>query len=44
MLEQNADAIADAGCDASACYAVALVREAGGDGMAPEALRLIRYP
>jgi hypothetical protein len=43
-IEQAADAIADAGCDGAACYAVALVRAPGSDGMSPEALRLVRYP
>lgn len=43
-VEQAADALVDAGCDASACWAVALVREPGSDGMLPEALRVIRYP
>jgi hypothetical protein len=39
-----ADAIADAGCDAARCYAVALVREPGRDGMSPEAMRVVAYP
>ena len=34
----SADAVADAGCDDDACYAVALVRPEGTDGMAPEDL------
>jgi len=43
-VDQAADAIADAGCDGTTCWAVALVRESGADGMAPEALRVLRYP
>jgi hypothetical protein len=43
-IAQPADAIADAGCDAERCYAVALVRESGSDGMKPEAIRVIAYP
>ncbi len=39
-----ADAIADAGCDEARCYAVALVREPGRDGMTPEAISVISYP
>jgi hypothetical protein len=39
-----ADAMADAGCDASRCYALALVREPGTDGMSPEAIKLVAYP
>ncbi len=41
---QTADAIADAGCDAVRCYAVALVREQGSDGMKPEAMKVLAYP
>lgn len=43
-IEQAADALVDAGCDGVACWAVALVRDQGADGMAPEALRVMRYP
>jgi hypothetical protein len=43
-VPQIADAIADAGCDAARCYAVALVREPGGDGMKPEAMKILAYP
>jgi len=39
-----ADAIVDAGCDAAACYAVALTRPEGTDGMVPGAARVVRYP
>jgi len=39
-----ADAMVDAGCDAAACYAVALTRPEGTDGMAPGAARVLRYP
>jgi hypothetical protein len=39
-----ADAIADAECDDARCYALALVRPPGGDGMKPEALQILTYP
>jgi hypothetical protein len=42
--DQPADALVDAGCDKLACYAVALVRPPGNDGMAPEPIKLLRYP
>ena len=43
-VAQAADGIADAGCDETRCYAVALVREPGGDGMKPGAMKLLAYP
>ena len=43
-VEQVADALVDAGCDKSRCYAVALARGDGADGMAPEPLKLLHYP
>jgi hypothetical protein len=43
-LAQSADAVADAGCDGARCYAVALVRTAGSDGMKPEEIRVLTYP
>lgn len=43
-LALSADALADAGCDATRCYAVALAREPGADGMKPEAIRVVSYP
>jgi hypothetical protein len=43
-VAQPSDAIADAGCDAARCYAVALVREPGADGMKPEAIKILAYP
>ncbi|MBX3191761.1 MAG: hypothetical protein KF819_32525 [Labilithrix sp.] len=42
-VEQPADAIVDAGCDATRCYAVALVRRPGADGMVPGFARVLRY-
>ena len=42
-VEQPADALVDAGCDASHCYAVALARRAGMDAMVPGVARVIRY-
>lgn len=43
MIEQPADALVDAGCDASKCYAVALARKPGADNMVPGYARVIRY-
>jgi hypothetical protein len=43
-IDQPADALVDAGCNAGACFAAALVREPGSDGMAPESIRVLRYP
>jgi hypothetical protein len=43
-ISAPADALADAGCDGLRCYALALVREPGSDGMSPEAVRLLTYP
>jgi hypothetical protein len=43
-VEQPADALVDAECDVTTCYAVALAREDGADGMAPEPAKLVRYP
>jgi hypothetical protein len=42
--DRPADALADAGCHGDACIVVALAREAESDGMAPEPLKLLRYP
>jgi hypothetical protein len=43
-IDLAADAVVDAGCDDRACFVAALVRPPGGDGMSPEAVRLIPYP
>lgn len=43
MIEQPADALVDAGCDASKCYAVALARKPGADNMVPGYARVLRY-
>jgi hypothetical protein len=43
-LAQAADGVADAGCDEARCYAVALVRPPGSDGMKPETMKLLTYP
>jgi hypothetical protein len=43
-VDLSADAVADAGCDASGCSFAALVRPEGGDGMSPEAVRVFAYP
>jgi hypothetical protein len=42
-IEVAADALVDAGCDAERCYAAALERKAGTDGMAPGPIRVLRY-
>ena len=42
-VEQPSDAIVEAGCDATACYAAALVRDSGADGMAAEPVRILRF-
>jgi hypothetical protein len=43
-VDLAADDLVPAGCDRSRCYAVALVRPPGADGMQPEAVRVIPYP
>jgi hypothetical protein len=43
-IEQAADALVDAGCDAKGCSLAALVRPAEADGMQPESLRAVAYP
>jgi hypothetical protein len=42
--EQPADTFVDCGCDKTGCSAAALVRPPGGDGMAPEGIRVFAYP
>lgn len=42
-FEQPADALVDAGCDKTSCYAVALARRASNDPMVPGIARVIRY-
>jgi len=41
--EQPSDALVDAGCDGTRCYAVALARRPGMDAMVPGLARVIRY-
>jgi hypothetical protein len=43
-IEQAADALVDAGCDAARCYAVALARKPGMDAMVPGFAKVLRYP
>jgi hypothetical protein len=43
-VDEAADALVDAGCDAHGCYAVALTRKPGMDAMVPGVVRVIRYP
>lgn len=42
-IEVSADALVDAGCDEARCYAAALVRATGTDGMVPGPVRVLRY-
>ncbi len=42
-IDVEADALADAGCDATQCYAAALVRNPGTDGMVPGPITVLRY-
>jgi hypothetical protein len=42
-IEVAADALVDAGCDADRCYAAALERKPGTDGMVPGPIRVLRY-
>jgi hypothetical protein len=39
-----ADALVEAGCEGTVCFAAALVREPAGDGMTPERVRILRFP
>jgi hypothetical protein len=40
----SADAVVDGDCDETGCFAAALLREPGADGMSPEAIGLVTYP
>ena len=42
-IEQAADALVDAGCDGTRCYAVALARREGMDVMVPGFAKVLRY-
>jgi hypothetical protein len=42
-IDVAADALVDAGCDADRCYAAALERKAGTDGMVPGPIKVLRY-
>jgi hypothetical protein len=42
-IEVSADALVDAGCDADRCYAAALERKVGTDGMVPGPIKVLRY-
>jgi hypothetical protein len=42
-LDVAADALVDAGCDSDRCYAAALERKSGTDGMVPGPIRVLRY-
>lgn len=42
-IDVDADALADAGCDATHCWAAALVRSPGMDAMVPGPIRVLRY-
>ncbi len=39
-----ADALVDGDCDDAACFAAALLREPGGDGMSPGPIAVVSYP
>jgi hypothetical protein len=39
-----ADAVVDGDCDETACFAAALLREPGSDGMSPGAMGVVTYP
>lgn len=43
-IDQPADAISDALCDDTRCYAVALARKPGADVMVPGFPKILRYP
>jgi hypothetical protein len=43
-VDLHADAVSDAGCDASGCSIAALVRPDGSDGMSPETIQVVAYP
>ncbi|HEY8075754.1 MAG TPA: hypothetical protein VIF62_16625 [Labilithrix sp.] len=42
-IDQPADALVDAGCDATHCFAVALARKDGMDAMVPGVAKIVRY-
>jgi hypothetical protein len=42
-IEQPSDALVDAGCDGTRCYAVALARRTGMDAMVAGLARILRY-
>ena len=43
-IDVEADALVDGGCDDAGCFAAALVREPGGDGMRPGPIVAMTYP
>jgi len=43
-IDIQADALADGGCNDRGCFAAALVRDPGTDGMRPAAIAAIAYP
>jgi hypothetical protein len=43
-LSIAADALVDGDCDDAACFAAALLREPGGDGMSPGPIAVVTYP
>jgi hypothetical protein len=43
-VEASADALVDGGCDDAGCFAAALLREPGTDGISPGAVALLKYP
>jgi|CZKU01.1.fsa_nt_gi hypothetical protein len=43
-VDVHADALVDAGCDATGCFAAALLRGTDADAGSPEPILAIRYP
>jgi hypothetical protein len=43
-IDVQAEALVDAGCDDTGCFAAALVRAADADGGGPEPIVVLRYP
>jgi hypothetical protein len=43
-IDIQADALVDGGCDEHGCFAAALIRDTGADGMLPAAISAVAYP
>jgi hypothetical protein len=44
QLAITADAVVDGDCDDAGCFAAALLRDPGSDGMSPGAIGVFAYP